>query len=976
MTPEIERCPAADGPFRLGEWLVEPRLNRLTRDGESIQIELKMMDVLVCLAEHAGELVERQTLIDTVWATEFISENILTRAIAELRRSLGDDAKEPTYIETIHRRGYRLMVPVETVEPAAATVHPFPTPAVRHDDEGSPYPGLAAFTEDEAEFFFGREEEVSRLWRKITTRRLLAVIGPSGVGKSSLLRAGLIPASPEVWSALICHPGETPFASLARALAPEFRDDPESITRLVDMSDTETAVAVVSGWRHRHDQALLIVDQFEELFTQNTPDVQSRFSDLLGRLAREADVHVLLSMRDDFIYRCHEHLSLSPIFDGISPISNPTRANLRRALTEPAARFGFSFEDEAIIDEMLDAVEGERGGLPLLAFTVARLWDARNSEDRLLTRSAYAAMGGVHGALAQHAEASLSAIGGRRLHIVREIFRNLVTAEGTRATRGWTELLSVFSDSPSESPEKVLRRLVDARLLTTYEINSDDGAPTRRVEIIHESLLSNWPRLVRWQTQDADGAQLRDELRQAARTWDDHGRQADRLWTGAAYREFTVWKNRYPGRLTGIEEEFARAMTGHAKRSRRLRRAAVVSGFVSLLVVLAVVLVSRQQAIVEMRRAEAAKLVTLGRLELDINPTAGLAYGIKSLEIADSPEARRFVVEMLWRSPPALLLPLEAPGAIGDEYHQLDISPDDRWMATANHSGEVLIFRSDGKLETVLSHPTTAGRRQIGFGPESRILWTVFDQGFRRWAVPSGELIYTILMNGTTYMVTGDNYLRFEWTSADHKFARVRSWKIHTGEPRELGIWDNTGIEHGDVDPTGTWFAVPKGRRVYRRPVEALDGSKDSLLGALDEEVQRVDFSPSGKLLAVTGSSYTTSIWFLRKSPFSVKRTFEAAQPEPISLPKFDRNDSFFVWGSSTRKVTYLWDVEGPPDSEPLELRWPDADFYRRCCLFFSQPLVGDRLPQPGSVLAHRRSVGSRPSWPHRGPSREARIFE
>jgi len=97
------------GPFRLGEWLVEPRLNRLTRDGKSVQIELKMMEVLLCLAKHAGELVERQQLIDQVWATEFISENILTRAIAELRRALGDDAKYSTFIETIHGRGYRLL---------------------------------------------------------------------------------------------------------------------------------------------------------------------------------------------------------------------------------------------------------------------------------------------------------------------------------------------------------------------------------------------------------------------------------------------------------------------------------------------------------------------------------------------------------------------------------------------------------------------------------------------------------------------------------------------------------------------------------------------------------------------------------------------------------------------------------------------------------------------------------------------------
>ena len=118
---------------------------------------------------------------------------------------------------------------------------------------------------------------------------------------------------------------------------------------------------------------------------------------------------------------------------------------------------------------------------------------------------------------------------------------------------------------------EVLRQLIDARLMTSYEVREADEAPTRRVEIIHESLLANWPRLVRWQTQDQEGAQLRDELRQAARAWDEHGRHDDRLWTGTAFREFALWRERYPGGLTELEEAFAAAMTSLATRRRRAR---------------------------------------------------------------------------------------------------------------------------------------------------------------------------------------------------------------------------------------------------------------------------------------------------------------------------------------------------------------------------------------------------------------------
>ena len=457
---------------------MEPRLNRLTRGDTSIQIELKMMDVLVCLAERAGELVTRQEIFDTVWAVEFITEKTLTRAIAELRRTLGDDAKQPSYIETIHRKGYRLIAPVKMGPETSSKIAHFPVRAT--GPSRNPYPGLAAFTEAEAEFFFGREAEVVSMWRTIISRRLLALIGPSGVGKSSFLRAGLIPAAPNGWGVLYCQPGEAPFAALPRALASRFEGGPEADSELAEIEDPFKAVALVSRWRARHERCLLIIDQFEELFTLNTPEVQTRFAEVIGALARNADVHVVLSIRDDFLYRCHEHDELLPVFTELTPLKVPAREDLHRALIQPAAGLGFSFEDSSLVDEMVEAVSGERGALPLLAFAVARVWEKRDRERRLMTRQAYADIGGVVGALSQHAEATIDRIGSQHIRVMRELFRNLLTADGTRAVREWDELLSVFSDPHGESPEAVLRALIDARLLTSYEIHQEDRGPTRR----------------------------------------------------------------------------------------------------------------------------------------------------------------------------------------------------------------------------------------------------------------------------------------------------------------------------------------------------------------------------------------------------------------------------------------------------------------------------------------------------------------
>jgi len=467
-----------------------------------------------------------------------------------------------------------------------------------------PYPGLASFTEADAEYFFGREAEVEQMWAKLEgPARMLALVGPSGVGKTSFLRAGLMPRAGHQWRCLICKPGNNPELALSRALGSELSGDAEAVDLLLRFDDPQVATEAVRRWRRLGAHALLVVDQFEELFTQNAGEVQRRFADLLRRLVLDTDVHVLLSMRDDFLMRCRDEESFQPVFADLTALPTLSGAPVRRALVQPAAKCGYRFEDEALVEEMLGEVEGERGALPLLAFAAARLWEKRDRETGLLTRRAYQDIGGVGGALARHAEATIDRIGSERIGIVRELFRNLVTAEGTRAVREWDELLSVFDGEasplssrasagpkageqplssraseasrgiprcqvgddrattstlagdpstprPSEgrsaqddrrgAAADVLRQLIDARLLTSYELRQDEGEPTRRVEIIHESLLANWPRLQRWLAQDAEGALLRDQLRQAAKTWSEHGRTDDMLWTGAAFREFAV----------------------------------------------------------------------------------------------------------------------------------------------------------------------------------------------------------------------------------------------------------------------------------------------------------------------------------------------------------------------------------------------------------------------------------------------------
>ena len=273
--------------------------------------------------------------------------------------------------------------------------------------EQSPYPGLLPFAQEDARFFFGRELEVESLLRQLRHPRLRGDIGPSGAGKSSFLRAGVLPALPAGWSALTCTPTDRPFTALAQALAAEMVGDGEAVPLLPRFEDPGTAILLARRWRQRHEHALLVVDQAEELFTLNGIDVQRRFAELLGRFVLEADVHVLLSLRDDFLLQCQAFEDLRPIFSELIPLTPPLGAALRRALVQPALLSGYRFEDERLVDDMLRDVSHERGTLPLLAFAMARLWEHRDREHGLFTRRGYEEIGGVAGALAQHAEATL-----------------------------------------------------------------------------------------------------------------------------------------------------------------------------------------------------------------------------------------------------------------------------------------------------------------------------------------------------------------------------------------------------------------------------------------------------------------------------------------------------------------------------------------------------------------------------------------
>jgi len=708
-------------------------------------------------------------------------------------------------------------------------------------EERSPYPGLMAFKEKDASVFFGREAEVKALWERIRSRKLLAVIGPSGVGKTSFLRAGVMASRPEGWAVACATPGANPALGLARALTPELTGDAEAIGELLSgleelkqTGEVRRVVAGVKRWRSRHAEALLVLDQFEELFTLNPLETQARVAAVLQRLVSEADVHVVLSMRDDFLIRCSDHEPLAPVFESLTPLTALTRDGLGRAVVEPARKRGYTFEDGSLVDEMVLTVEGVRGALPLLAFAVARLWEKRDREKKHLTRAAYGEIAGVEGALAQHAEATMDAIGPERQGLVREIFRNLVTAHGTRAVIDREELLSAFPDR--EGPEQVLRQLIDGRLLTTYEIEGKEGeASHHRVEVVHESLLKAWPRLVRWQAQDEEGALLRDQLKQAAHLWDEKGRTSDLLWTGTAFREYELWRERYTGALTALEEDFGHSMRERARRVRRLRRAAVGGVIVGLLAVVAAVAASRQRAVEAARRAEAARVLTLGQLRLADDPTEALALATASLEMSDTPEARLLALTALAEGPPAVEI------AGGNRVPAF--SPVGHRLAAAGNRPEVLVWSEDGGGPVVLP-----GNEADGAFPavprwlsESRLVVgrAGLSRGARVWSVPSGRLEADLDFGAPSFWSLAAGRVFSDTRSGGSADApgdvRLRSWALDGAPPTEEGLFAklSPGPLNGVFAADGRSWLFANGPRLLARELPVRPATADRVVGEL-----------------------------------------------------------------------------------------------------------------------------------------------
>jgi WD40 repeat protein/DNA-binding SARP family transcriptional activator/ABC-type cobalamin/Fe3+-siderophores transport system ATPase subunit len=832
-----------------------------------------------------------------------------------------------------------------------------------------PYKGLARFEPSDAEFFFGRERLVAELVTHLVGAGLVGVVGPSGSGKSSLVRAGLLPALREGvlpgsdrWRQLLLRPGDHPMAELAGAAGRRdaARDGNDNATDgdggKARQAPTPRPAAGQWVWRALAgaERLLLVVDQFEEVFTTCRDEGErTAFLAALTEAAwADSHVTVVVTIRADFYGHLAAVPDLADLLAANHVLVGPMRQDeLRRAIELPAHRAGLRLEP-GLSAAMVDEVADQPGGLPLLSCALLESWQHRHG--RTLTLAAYHQAGGVRGAVARLAEHAWSGLDTDQQQTARRILLRLAgPGEGEAVVRRRAPM-SELAASNDEHVWVVVEALTDQRLLT----KSQDT-----VEVAHEALLREWPRLRGWLEEDVQGRALHRHLIGAAREWEMGGRDPGELYRGARLTAALDWAREHHADLNELERAFLDASQAAAERevadarrraereartSRRLR--GLLAGLAGVLVLalvaggFALALRGRaeRQALVAQRQtvvAESRRLGAQALLEGDLDRSLLLA--VEAVHLDDSVDSRSALLTSLLRSPQAR----RVVRGDGNQLQNVTLSPDGRTLVAVDNAGNTdlwdtrtgrrlhspsgwaLAFSRDGRLLTTGTFTTggymaelwlwdLAPRRivkvltmpgehqdivEAAFSSDGRFLAAGTSRGFLIvWDVTSGTRLGPVL-----------RYAHEPGLSGSLAFAREGTTLYTSVQGGKTMVWDVTRRRRVRTFPLSGRLAVSrdgKSLAVGQQDgsiilADAATGRRRRVLTAHSAAVTRLAFSRDGGSLASVSDDRTAILWDVATG--KTRETLEghagsvtgvAFSPDGTTLYTSSLDDSVIAW--------------------------------------------------------------------------------
>ena len=606
--PEPRRDEPTELPARLilGDWVVDVATQRLQRGDASVALEPRPLAVLVTLCRRPGVVLSAEDLLDACWPGEAMSDNPVHKVIAGLRRALGDSAGEPRYIETIRKKGYRLIAPTRVLSASGVRSHQGGWRGM------SPFCGLEAFGPQHASVFFGRDAQVLALRARLARQWLdghpfVLLLGPSGSGKTSVVHAGLLPIVGE--RVRPAGPGEVGFRSCAvasldlgaigqqsawQALAGAMLDWELGDAPLLSGHSVDTLAAALQGQPDdviallrtaldacpreapRSAPPLLVLDRLEALLRLPDAELLALLA-MLDRLLRARLFVVLAICRNDFYGQLAAHPLLMRDKDrgAHMDLSAPDSDAIAQMIRLPARAAGLSYGSDASglnrLDDRLcaDAMHA-RDALPLLQYTLQALYSERAPGDVLLWET-YDALGGLGGAVGARAEAALAPLPELQQAALPTLFARLVVlaSEEAAPTSRWI----AFADLATDAERALVHALVEARLLV-----ADHAGGRAGLRVAHEAVLRCWPRATAWVARHRALLAAREELAPWIARWVASRRAGTLLLP----RGTMLWKARAtlaaePALFDADGRDFVERSVARTKRHRRWLLACAVA---------------------------------------------------------------------------------------------------------------------------------------------------------------------------------------------------------------------------------------------------------------------------------------------------------------------------------------------------------------------------------------------------------------
>ena len=763
----------------------------------------------------------------------------------------------------------------------------------------SPYRGLFAFREEDAEFFFGREDFTNTLVKTVHHQPLVAVIGSSGSGKSSVVFAGLVKHLRDTnnWHIVDFRPGSRPLFSLAAALVSQEeshlnRTDRLRSTRNLanDLKQYENGLLdvvddILREYSSKH--FLLIADQFEELYTlcKDSQERKAFLDRLLEAINSYHNFTFVITLRADFLGQA---LSYRPFADALQyadlKLAPMTERELQTSVEQPAELLGVRIE-QGLTERILSAVSAEPGDLPLLEFALTQLWEKQ--QDAQLTHAAYERIGGVEAALACYAQETYNQLNCEQKEKVRRIFIQLVyPGQGTEDTRRVATRTEV-----GEENWDLVSHLADARLVVT---GYDEKTGLETVEIVHEALIRNWGQLQEWMQQDREFRHWQEQLRAAMRSWESSGEDEGGLLRGKPLTDALYWQSKrfielssFESSFIGLSVELRSRESEKQKRRQQFTILGLSGGLVLALILAGIAGWQWQNSLKsEIKALSASSEAFLSSNQQLQGLTAAIRAGQEWKQLKKLPWVKTDTQKIVVKALKNVLYKIKEYNRLSGHKAAVEavaISPQGNIIATASQDKTVKLWKLDGTLlKTLIGH-------------DAQVYTVAFS--------PVSSSVSNVSQLDSTAMVTHQELDQIIASGGEDKTIKLwkpdgtllKTLKGHTDAIKRVTISPN-----GEMIASASWDGTVKLWKLDGTLVKTI-----TLDGNLPQQTT-VAFSPDSKMIASGGWEGTVKLWTLDGALLRSLKVDK--QGNEVYAAVFSSDGSKIATASDDKKVK-LWKV-------------------------------------------------------------------